>query len=387
MAARRTSGQVGDPLDSAPTGSLHVYLGAVPGAGKTHAMLTEGRRLAARGFDVVVGLVETHGRDGFDDALAGLEVIPPQPIAYRGSTFAELAVEAIRSRHPAVVLVDELAHTNTPGSTREKRWQDIDELLRAGIHVVTTLNVVHLAGLHDAVEEITGISQREFVPEAIVLSASQVDFVDTDPRVVLRRLVKADPPGADGVARSPFRDLDTLELLRRLAHTWLREHGLEEPTRLQAGSEPAAGMAATRGPVIVALAPGAPARHAVRRAAELARLRHAPLVGVSVRDSTGIGAALNRDSQDLERMLAEFGGRYAEVGGTDIAWELARFAAREGAVTLVIGDTSHSRGHRLVHGSIARRTLRLAGAFEVYIVPPQPNRGGQNLRGSGCEQG
>ncbi len=383
MAARRTSGRVLEPLDEAPVGSLHVYLGAVPGAGKTHAMLAEGRRLAARGVDVAVGLVETHGREGFDEALAGLGVIPPQPIAYRGATFGELAVEAILARHPAVVLVDELAHTNTPGSAREKRWQDVDELLRAGIDVVTTLNVVHLAELHDAVEQITGISQREFVPEAVVLSASQIDFVDTDPRVVLRRLGKAASPGSDGRARSAFSDLDRLELLRRLARTWLSEHGLDGSTPLQASSGPVAGMAATPGPVVVALAPGAPARHAVRRAAELAEMRHAPLVGVSVRDSTGIGAALNQSSQHLERMLADFGGRYAEVGGTDIAWELARFAAREGAVTLVIGDTSHSRGHRLVHGSIARRTLRLAGAFEVYIVPPGPDRDSQKPAGTG----
>lgn len=382
MAARPTSGRVPEPLVGAPAGRLHVYLGAVPGAGKTQAMLAEGKRLADRGVDVVVGLVETHDRDGFDESLAGLERIPPQLVSYRGTAFGELAVEPILSRHPAVVLVDELAHTNTPGSAREKRWQDVDELLRAGIDVVTTLNVVHLAGLHDAVEQITGISQREFVPEAVVLSANQVDFVDTDPRVVLRPLGKADSPGPDGRARSAFSDLDRLELLRRLARTWLAEHGLGGPIRHRPGSGPTGGMAATPGPVVVALAPGAPARHAVRRAAELALVRQAPLVGVSVRDSTGIGAALNRSSQDLERMLADFGGRYAEVGGTDIAWELARFAAREGAVTLVIGDTSHSRGHRLVHGSVARRTLRLAGTFEVYIVPPRPDPENGNPAGS-----
>jgi two-component system, OmpR family, sensor histidine kinase KdpD len=324
-------------------------------------MLAEGRKLAALGADVVVGLLETHGRSGLQDALGDLEVVPRRSIAYRGSSLGELDIDAILSRHPAVVLVDELAHSNVPGSRHDKRWQDIDELLSSGIEVITTLNVVHLAELHDAVEGITGVSQREFVPEALVLAADRIDLVDADPRVVLNRLRPArsrDPvPGV-------FGDLDRLDMLRRLARAWMIEHNLG------AGIEVGPGMATQLGPVVVAVAPGAPAGRAVRRAAELAALRHAPLVGVSVKDSTGVAAAVSPNSANLERMLAEFGGRYAEVGGTDIAAELASFATREGAAVLVIGDTSHSLGHRFLHGSIARRTLRLVGPIEVYVVPP-----------------
>jgi len=354
-------------------GQLHIYLGAVPGAGKTYAMLTEGKRLAAAGSDVVVALVESHGRASLDELAAGLQVVPRRGISYRGTEFGELDVDAVLARRPDVALVDELAHTNVPGSRREKRWQDVDELLRAGIDVVTTLNLQHLAELHDVVERITGVRQREFVPEAVVLAADRVDFVDADPRLVLRRLAReqAGPAGSQPAAGPGFFDPDRMQALRQLALTWLGEHGLG-PIQ----PRPPAGAVPRPGPVVVALAPGAPADQVVRRAAELAASRGVPLVGVCVRDTSGIGAAVARGSQGLERMLAEFGGRYAEVGGTDIARELARFAEREQAAVLVIGDTSHSRGRRLVHGSVARRTLRLAGPIEVHVVPPASYRRG-----------
>ncbi len=368
-AAARPHDSPDEPPRPAPrsAGRLHIYLGAVPGAGKTYAMLAEGRRRAALGDDVVVGLLETHGRSGLDEAARQFETIPRRSIEYRGATLGELDVDAVLARRPDVVLIDELAHSNVPGSRRDKRWQDVDVLIQAGIDVITTLNVIHLADLHDAVEQITGVSQREFVPEAMVLAAHRVDFVDTDPRVVLSRLAPQVRPAERARGpRSGFFDLDRLDLLRRLTRTWLCQHSLGAP-----GERRKAGMAARPGPVVVALAPGATAGRVVRRAAELAAMRHAPLVGVHVSDSSGVGVGAGRGSRMLERMVAEFGGRYAEVRGTDIAWELAHFAAIEGAGVLVIGDTSHSRGHRLMHGSIARRTLRLIGQIEVYVVPPE----------------
>jgi two-component system, OmpR family, sensor histidine kinase KdpD len=354
-------------------GRLHVYLGAVPAAGKTHAMLAEGRRLAELGSDVVVGLVETHGRPGLDQVAEGLEIVPRRRVRYRGTSLEELDAEAVLARRPAVVLIDELAHSNVPGSRRDKRWQDVEELLGAGIDVVTTLNVQHLARLRDDAERITGVRQRETVPDEVVLAADRVDFIDTDPRIVVQRIYGDQPErGAPRVlAGGGFFELGRLEALRELARAWLAEHGLGP-----AGPRPAAVAGLVPAPVVVALAPGAPAEHAVRRAAELAAHRRAALVGVSVRDSSGIGAAIARQSADLERILAEFGGRYAELGGTDIAVELARFAEREKAGVLVIGDSSHSRGRRLVHGSVARRTLSLAHGIEIYVVPPGARRRG-----------
>jgi len=169
-------------------GRLRVYLGAAPGVGKTYAMLGEGHRRAERGTDVVVGFVETHGRQHTADMLDGLEVVPRRDIAYRGTTFTEMDVDALLGRAPAVALVDELAHTNVPGSRNEKRWQDIEELLAAGIDVISTVNIQHLESLNDVVQKITGVPQRERVPDAVVRAADQVELVDMSPEALRRRM-------------------------------------------------------------------------------------------------------------------------------------------------------------------------------------------------------
>jgi two-component system, OmpR family, sensor histidine kinase KdpD len=352
-----------------PDGRLHIYLGAVPAAGKTRAMLAEGRRLASLGVDVVAGLVETSRYDGSGEPQDQLERVPGRSVAGQGRRARELDVDAVLARRPAVVLVDELAHSNACGSLRQKRWQDVDELLRAGIDVVTTLDIAHLAELQDAVEQITDVSQREFVPEAVVLAADRIDFIDTEPRVALRRLAsRPGPAGSRQPAVANLCDLDRLDLLRRLARTWLSEH---DPG--QARHDPGAGMAAQPGPVVVALLAGTPAEPAVRRAAELAALRRAPLVGVCVLDRGGAAA---RGWPDLKRLMARFGGCYTEIGGADSAWELARFAAQVGAGVLVIGDPVRSRRCRLTHGSVARRVLGLAGPVEVCVVPSRARHPG-----------
>jgi len=147
-------------------GKLRVYLGAAPGVGKTYAMLDEGRRRTARGTDVVVGLAETHGRRHTAELLEGMEIVPRREISYRGTTFTEMDLDAVLARRPAVALVDELAHTNVPGSGNEKRWQDIELLLASGIDVISTVNIQHLESLNDVVEKITGVPQRERVPDA-----------------------------------------------------------------------------------------------------------------------------------------------------------------------------------------------------------------------------
>src|ERR1700753_2172308 len=162
-------------------GELRIYLGAAPGVGKTYAMLGEAQRRAERGTDVVAAVVETHGRKKTAEMLAGIEVIPPRYLKYRGASFAELDVEAVLARRPQVVLVDELAHTNTPGSKHEKRWQDVEELLDAGITVISTVNIQHLESLNDVVNRITGVPQRETVPDAVVRAADQIELVDMSP--------------------------------------------------------------------------------------------------------------------------------------------------------------------------------------------------------------
>src|SRR5476649_2836259 len=170
-------------------GVLRVYLGAAPGVGKTFAMLDEGRRKNERGTgDVVVGLVETHNRPKTIAQLAGLEVIPRKTIEYRGQRFEEMDVDAILARKPEIALVDELAHTNVPGSRNSKRWQDIQELLDAGIEVISTVNIQHLESLNDVVQRITGIPQRETVPDEVVRAADQIELVDMSPEALRRRM-------------------------------------------------------------------------------------------------------------------------------------------------------------------------------------------------------
>ena len=175
-------------MGSSDPGNLRIYLGSAPGVGKTYAMLYEGHRRAERGTDVVVAFVETHGRPQTAALVEGLEVIPRARLRYRDTTFEEMDLDAVLARKPQVALVDELAHTNVPGSRHEKRWQDVEELLRAGIDVISTVNVQHLESLNDVVEKITGVPQRETVPDAVVRAADQIELVDMTPEALRRRM-------------------------------------------------------------------------------------------------------------------------------------------------------------------------------------------------------
>ncbi|MEW2192858.1 histidine kinase, partial [Streptomyces microflavus] len=168
-------------------GKLRIYLGAAPGVGKTYAMLSEAHRRVERGTDVVVGFVEHHGRPRTEVMLHGLELLPRREREYRGTAFTEMDVDAVLERAPAVVLVDELAHTNVPGSRNAKRWQDVEELLKAGIDVVSTVNIQHLESLGDVVESITGVRQQETVPDEVVRRADQIELVDMSPQALRRR--------------------------------------------------------------------------------------------------------------------------------------------------------------------------------------------------------
>lgn len=170
-------------------GRLRIYLGAAPGVGKTYAMLEEGQRLAAAGAEVVVGFVEPHGRRPTTALTEGLEIIPRRTMEYRGATFTEMDLDAVLARRPQVALVDELAHTNVPGSRHTKRWQDVEELLDAGIDVVTTLNVQHLESLGDVVRQITGVPQRETLPDEVARRAEQIELVDLPPELLRRRML------------------------------------------------------------------------------------------------------------------------------------------------------------------------------------------------------
>ena len=208
-------------------GHLRVLLGAAPGVGKTYEMLEEGRRLREEGRDVVIAIVETHGRVATAAQAEGLEVVPRRAVAHRGVDLDEMDLDAVLSRHPQIALVDELAHTNAPGSAHEIRWQDVEALLDAGIDVITTVNVQHVASLGDVVEKITGVVQRETVPDAVVRAADQIEVVDLAPQSLRDRLASGYVYPAERIdaALSNYFRLGNLTALRELALLWPADDG------------------------------------------------------------------------------------------------------------------------------------------------------------------
>jgi len=238
-------------------GGLRIYLGSAAGVGKTYAMLCEGHRRAERGTDVVVGYVETHGRQHTEELIEGLEVIPRARIPYRDTTFEEMDVDAVLARKPQVAIVDELAHTNVPGSRNAKRWQDVEELLNAGIEVITTVNIQHLESLNDVVLKITGVPQRETVPDAVVRAADQVELVDMTPEALRRRMAHGNiyaPEKIDAALNNYFRP-GNLTALRELALLWLADK-VDEGLQQYRAAHHITGTWEARERVVVALTGG-----------------------------------------------------------------------------------------------------------------------------------
>src|SRR6187200_3231748 len=253
------------------TGQLRVYFGAAPGVGKTYKMLEEAHRRLSRGTDVVIGFVETHGRKPIADLVEGLEAVPRAKVTYRGTTLEEMDLAAVLDRQPKVALVDELAHTNAPASPNEKRWQDIEGLLDAGITVITTVNVQHLESLNDVVYEITGVRQRETVPDAVVRQAEQIELVDMTPEALRRRLAHGNvyaPEKVDAALGNYFR-VGNLTALRELALLWVAGKVDEQLDKYREEH----GIGTTweaRERVVVALTGGPEGDTLIRRAARIA---------------------------------------------------------------------------------------------------------------------
>src|SRR6478736_1129218 len=287
-------------------GVLRVYLGAAPGVGKTFAMLDEGRRRNERGTaDVVVGLVETHDRPKTIAQLVALEIVPRKTFEYRGQLFEEMDVDAILARHPEVALVDELAHTNVPGSRNAKRWQDIEELLDAGINVISTVNIQHLESLNDVVERITGVTQRETVPDAIVRAADQIELVDMSPEALRRRMAHGNIYSADRIdtALANYFRVGNLAALRELALLWVADR-VDENLQEYRERHGIAESWETKERVLVALTGAPGGGDLVRRAARIAMRTRAQLIGVHVVSSDGLSGS-QPDQVEAHRALLE----------------------------------------------------------------------------------
>jgi two-component system sensor histidine kinase KdpD len=339
--------------------------------GKTYALLGEGQRRMERGADVVVAFAETHCRPQTAAQLAGLEVIPRAQITYRGATFEEMDTEAVLARHPQIALVDELAHTNVPGSKHEKRWQDVQDLLDAGIDVISAVNIQHLESLNDVVEQITGIPQRETLPDAIVRNADQVELVDMTAEALRRRMAHGNiyPPEKIDAALTNYFRAGNLTALRELALLWLADKVDEALQRYRAQHDIKATWEA-RERVVVALTGGPEGDTLIRRAARIAaRTTGGDLLAVHVTRSDGLTGA-NPTNLGRQRQLVEsLGGTYHQVVGDDISDALLTFARAENATQLVLGASRRPWLLALLTGpGIGNRTIRDSGAIDVHIV-------------------
>ena len=363
-------------------GHLRVYLGAAAGVGKTFAMLDEGQRRLARGTDVVIGFVETHGRPRTADHVGNIPIIPRKNVQYRGTAFEEMDVDAILRRKPEVVLVDELAHTNVPGSRNEKRWQDVEELLAADITVITTVNIQHLESLNDVIERITGVKQRETIPDEIVRNADQIELVDISPWSLRRRMVHGNiypPAKVDAALTNYFRE-ENLTALREMALLWLADRVDEALLRYRQLLNVDDTWEA-RERVLVAVAGRQGEDAMVRRAARIAARRGGELLVVHILTQEGLQAEAGPELANLRELAQSLGASFYETAGADIARELIAVAKRENATQIVIGASSRSRWSELFRGSTVHRLMRISGPIDVLVVSGDRRSAVQRLRG------
>ncbi|MEV0801340.1 DUF4118 domain-containing protein [Kribbella sp. NPDC050281] len=367
-------------------GHLRIYLGAAPGVGKSYKMLGEGQRRLTRGTDVVVGFVETHGREHTAEMLEGLEIVPRRIIDYRGASFTEMDLDAVLARRPEVALVDELAHTNVPGSRNEKRWQDIDEILAAGIDVISAVNIQHLESINDVVEKITGVPQQETVPDRVVRAADQIELVDMTPEALRRRMAHGNVYSADKIdaALGNYFRVGNLSALRELALLWLADRvdvGLQQ-YRAQHDID---STWEARERVVVALTGGPEGGTLIRRAARIAaRSSGGDLLAVHVARSDGLTGADPKRLAEQRILVESLGGTYHQVVGDDVPAALLTFARAENATQLVLGGSRRSRFGALTGPGIGTSTIRDSGDIDVHIVThSQMGRGRlPRLRGS-----
>ncbi|RAG81385.1 histidine kinase [Streptacidiphilus pinicola] len=364
-------------------GRLKVFLGSAPGVGKTYKMLDEAHRRAERGQDVVVGFVECHGRRHTEERVAGLEVLPRSERAYRGSRFDELDVDAVLARRPEVALVDELAHSNIPGGRHGKRWQDVQELLDAGVDVLTTVNVQHLESLNDVVQKITGVPQRETVPDEVVRRADQIELVDMAPEGLRRRLAHGNVYGAEKVdaALSNYFRVGNLTALRELALLWLAGR-VDEGLRRYRAEHEIHKVWETRETVVVALTGGPEGATLIRRAARIAdRAGNGALLAVHVARSDGLADADPAALAAQRRLVESLGGSYHSVVGDDVPSALLDFARAANATQLVLGTSRRGLLRRALTGGrgIGETTIELSGDIDVHMVTHESSGRGRHL--------
>ncbi|MFF8653219.1 ATP-binding protein [Streptomyces huasconensis] len=352
-------------------GKLRIYLGAAPGVGKTYAMLSEAHRRVERGTDCVVAFVEHHHRPRTEVMLHGLEQTPRQEVAYRGSVFTEMDVDAVLARRPAVALVDEMAHTNVPGVRNAKRWQDVEELLAAGIDVISTVNIQHLESLGDVVESITGVRQRETVPDEVIRRADQIELVDMSPQALRRRMAHGNiykPDKVDAALSNYFRP-GNLTALRELALLWTADR-VDEYLQEYRTEHRVSKIWGSRERIVVGLTGGPEGRTLIRRAARLAEKgAGGEVLAVYIARSDGLTAASPKELAVQRTLVEDLGGTYHHVIGDDIPTALLEFSRGVNATQIVLGVSRRRSWQYALGPGVSATVARDSGPdLDVHIV-------------------
>ncbi|OBG89029.1 histidine kinase [Mycobacterium sp. E136] len=348
------------------TGDLRVYLGAAPGVGKTYSMLAEAHRRLERGTDVVAAIVDTHGRRKVGQQVAGIEVVPPRTTEHGDH---EIDVAAIIQRRPKVVLVDDFAHSNAPGCKNKKRWQDVEELLNAGITVITTVNIQNLESVSDLAAQITGVEESDRIPDEVVRAADQIELVDITPEALRRRLAHGNvyPPERVDAALSNYFRPENLTALRQLTLLWLADQ-VDAALAKYRSDKKISDRWAPRERVVVGVTGGPESEVLVRRASRIASRTGADLRVVHVVDGGGLTAISDQQKKAVRELAASLGATMHTVVGDDAAISLIDYAHDVNATQLVVGTSRRSRLSRMFDEGISEAVVQQSGNLDVHMV-------------------
>ena len=356
-------------------GKLKIFFGAAPGVGKTYSMLEAGRKVAKEGVNVVVGHIEPHCRPETQALVLGLDMLPHLEVPYRGTKLREFNLDAALAQHPQLLIVDELAHTNAPGSTHTKRWQDVMSLLEAGIDVYTTLNVQHLESLNDVIAQITGVVVRETVPDSIFEQADEVELVDLPPDDLLERLRegKVYIPREAERAIANFFTKGNLIALRELA---LRQTAERVDAQMDVYREEHAvrGTWPARERLLVCVGPSPFAARLVRATRRMAASLKSPWVAVYVETPAAAEMSEANRQQLLQtmRLAEQLGGETATLSGSSVDEELIHYARSRNVTRIVAGKPKQPRWRELLRGSLVYELTRKCGDIDVYVISGDP---------------
>ncbi len=354
-------------------GVFKLFLGYAPGVGKTFSMLSEAIRRRSRGEDVVIGVVESHGRKGIEELICGMEIVPRKKMEYKGTIFEEMDVDAILARKPAVVLVDELAHTNIPGSKRRKRYEDVQELLAANIDVVSTLNIQHIESIAPVVRSITGIVVRETVPDWVPLTASETVMVDLTPEALQNRMKRGDVYSTEKVERSlkNFFRRGNLIALRELALRQVAEQ-VDRSLETYMEDQDIRKNWGVRERMAVCVSANPTGQYLIARSARMARRMDAELYVVHVDREFG-PKETNVNALTANLKFAEnLGARVVRLKGRSVADSIADFVRSKHITQVIFGRAPVHDWRKYLYLSAVHRFLRESPAVDVHIVTQEP---------------